>query len=347
LHVSEADRRLAHVSEADRRLPQDGGSDLHFLMYGDWGEPVHSKNAKSMADFAHSQKSDFMLALGDNFYDDGVESTKDKKWKNIFEDIYTQDSLQFPWRAILGNHDYKGNPAAQVDYTQSSDRWYMPSRYYSFSYRTKTNMTALFVGIDTIELVGEVKLLSCPSGGDYDSEGVWLCSFRYEALKGERSSEQWSWIENTLQYSSEYDWVFVFGHYPIFSTGEHGSTEKLEPLRQLLERYNVSAYFAGHDHGMQALSLNGVVHVGSGAGAKCSRMGINKLPHNLDVEVNFLWPEKKEDYHTCLKHNSRSLAFTGVRLTKELFEFEFVGSHTGEVLYREKVPNIRKCGARC
>mmetsp|Transcript_11856 Transcript_11856/g.29950 ORF Transcript_11856/g.29950 Transcript_11856/m.29950 type:complete len:104 (-) Transcript_11856:926-1237(-) len=80
----------------DHFILEDGGSDLHFLMYGDWGEPVHSKNAKSMADFAHSQKSDFMLALGDNFYDDGVESTKDKKWKNIFEDIYTQDSLQFP-----------------------------------------------------------------------------------------------------------------------------------------------------------------------------------------------------------------------------------------------------------
>ena len=44
-------------------------------------------------------------------------------------------------------------------------------------------------------------------------------------------------------------WLIVVGHYPIYSSGEHGDISELkEYLLPLLLKYNVHAYFCGHDH---------------------------------------------------------------------------------------------------
>ena len=44
-------------------------------------------------------------------------------------------------------------------------------------------------------------------------------------------------------------WLLVAGHYPIYSVGEHGDTSELKSyLQPLLQKYNVHAYFCGHDH---------------------------------------------------------------------------------------------------
>jgi len=65
----------------------------------------------------HGQPA-FVLGLGDNFYDDGVDSVDDPKWKSFWVDSYlTYESLRVPWKAVLGNHDYDGNPDAQIDFT--------------------------------------------------------------------------------------------------------------------------------------------------------------------------------------------------------------------------------------
>jgi hypothetical protein len=50
------------------------------------------------------------------------------------------DSSGFPFyfanayvaNVVLGNHDYRSNPQAQVEYTKVSNRWKIPERYYSF-----------------------------------------------------------------------------------------------------------------------------------------------------------------------------------------------------------------------
>jgi hypothetical protein len=36
-----------------------------------------------------------------------------------------------PWYPILGNHEYRGNTQAVLDYSQVSARWEMPARYYT------------------------------------------------------------------------------------------------------------------------------------------------------------------------------------------------------------------------
>ena len=48
------------------------------------------------------------------------------------------------------------------------------------------------------------------------------------------------------------DYLIVAGHHPILSAGAHGNSPCLmTKLKPLLEKYDVTAYFSGHDHNLQ------------------------------------------------------------------------------------------------
>ncbi len=76
-------------------------------------------------------KPEFIVSTGDNFYPNGVRSIMDHNWIASFENIYTAHSLQTDWYVVLGNHDYGGDPQAEIDYSEVDRRWNMPARYYS------------------------------------------------------------------------------------------------------------------------------------------------------------------------------------------------------------------------
>jgi metallophosphoesterase superfamily enzyme len=56
---------------------------------------------------ATSLNSQFVVALGDNFYSEGVTDEHSTRFDKTFESIYTGDSLQTPWYVIAGNHGRK------------------------------------------------------------------------------------------------------------------------------------------------------------------------------------------------------------------------------------------------
>jgi alkaline phosphatase len=60
------------------------------------------------------------------------------------------------------------------------------------------------------------------------------------------AGEQYVWLEDLLR--AEDRCTIVVGHHPRWSSGTHGATKALASLWDLLERYNVEAYVAGHDH---------------------------------------------------------------------------------------------------
>ncbi len=102
---------------------------VRFFAFGDWGtgEQPQKDVATALEKFCPDRGCDFGLLLGDNFYDIGVASVSDPQWQDKFESIY---SLDLPFYALLGNHDYDGNEQAEIDYSALSARWKMPARNY-------------------------------------------------------------------------------------------------------------------------------------------------------------------------------------------------------------------------
>ncbi len=222
--------------------PAPGVTYVRCLALGDMGtgHPDQRLVARSMSLYAEREAADFILTLGDNFYEDGVTSVDDPQWKTKFEDVYDAKSLAVPVYASLGNHDHKGNVQAQIDYTRKNPRWRMPAQYYSFSRKLDGDATVEFFAIDSTPL-------------HLGSAGI---------------DKQLAWLDKALG-ESKARWKIVFGHHPLYSNGEHGSdpplTARLEPL---FVKHKVDVHIAGHDHHLEMTKpIKGVHYVIAGAGA--------------------------------------------------------------------------------
>jgi acid phosphatase len=229
-----------------------------FLAFGDWGRDgaQHQRDvAVQMGKAAAELGSRFVVSVGDNFYESGVKSVDDPQWKTSFEDIYTDPALQVPWYAVLGNHDYKGNPQAQIDYAGRSSRWKMPSRYYKVAGAEIGLPEADLFVIDSSPLVHQYRdKVEAPIAAN---------------VKSQDTDAQLAWLDRELA-ASKAPWKLVFGHHTIRSGGSgHGETPELVKLvRPILERRGVQAYINGHDHDLQHISDGGVDYICCGAGSE-------------------------------------------------------------------------------
>ena len=282
---------------------------LNFIAMGDWGRngADHQKQvAAQMGKTASEIKAQFFIATGDNFYPSGVISQWDPLFKYSFEDIYTDFSLQWDWYPVLGNHDYKSNPDAQVAYTKISRRWKMPARYYSklFSIPGDTASKILILFIDTNPLIPEFF-----SNKEYGPN-----------VKTQDSAQQKKWITKELSNPSPHiKWKIVVGHHPMFTGGER--TEKYDTkairhsLKPLFDKYGVDVYLAGHEHSLQHLVSGNTQHFISGAASEKtaarlipeSKMAASEYGFMLfSVTANKILVQTIDDtgkiiYHTVIK----------------------------------------------
>jgi len=254
-----------------------------FLSVGDWGgcdifpyrSPIEVRIADSMGKVAEEQNSTFVLALGDNFYPQGVQDEFDPRFQQTFEDVFTAPSLQIPWYVLAGNHDRYGNNSAQIAYSRHSSRWTYPAPYYDFSIKLPDGNELYIIMIDTVIAAGH----SRDNGTEFES-----------AANVHLAQKQYDWIERKLAASNA-DFILVCGHYPIWSIGGHGPTDALlAKLRPMLIYYRVTAYFSAHDHVLQYIDdKSGVVYVGNGAGNDC----------NLSTEHEGDVPSNSVKFHGC------------------------------------------------
>eukprot|EP00756_Hemistasia_phaeocysticola_P022057 Hpha_TRINITY_DN15810_c1_g6::TRINITY_DN15810_c1_g6_i1::g.191328::m.191328/K14379/ACP5; tartrate-resistant acid phosphatase type 5 len=270
-----------------------GASGFEFLSIGDWGD----SGAKDVAPAMGKHSPEFVLALGDNFYDSGVKSVDDPQFKSKFEDTFTQSSLQVPWYVGAGNHDYYGGTKgveAEIEYSQKSTRWNYPSLYYSKDLKGTDGTTVTLVSVDTWRINGGDTFVAWDSKrntgvvrdpalvhehvamGKISTTTRDLILGTFPVAEGPITSTgsgddtQLQWLDGVLSNSTA-DWKIVMGHFPVHSAtkGEHGDTPSLKKfLEPILEKHNVLAYFSGHDHILQHISINGVNYLGSGAGAR-------------------------------------------------------------------------------
>lgn len=247
---------LAAVATAASTRASASGLPPAFVALGDWGREgqLHQRDvADAMARAAGQAASRLVISAGDNFYPAGVSSADDPQWKASFEDVYDAASLQIPWYAALGNHDYRGHPGAQVAYSRGHSRWRMPDRHYV--------VTGAEMGIPDLDLF---VLDTTPLVGDYDEALARLLRGRVSVPAPD---PQLAWLKGALQ-ASRADWKVVVGHHPIRSGGHHGSSPALTAdLEPLLAAHGVQAYICGHDHVLQHIHGGGLDHVCTGAGA--------------------------------------------------------------------------------
>lgn len=236
---------------------------FHFLAIGDWGRKgqYHQQDvADRMEEVARVLDAEFVMSLGDNFYPNGVASVDDPNWNYSFEDVYKGYHLNIPWHVVLGNHDYRGNPQAQLDYTWKSQRWNMPSRYFNYDYELDDEGLLSLVFIDTSPFEHKY----------YDEE-------KYGQVWSQDSTRQIQWADSVLKAKSKSSWLIVAGHHPMYSGGKRieATSDVRSHLEPLLTRNNVDVYFAGHEHDMQYIKPKGKLHhFISGAGSEVRPTGM-------------------------------------------------------------------------
>lgn len=284
---------------------------FNFLVVGDWGRNGNAHQREvgvQMGNAAESLASKCVISVGDNFYEDGVQSTSDPLWSSSFETIYSAPSLQIPWYVALGNHDYRGVPQAQIDYSKISNRWHMPSRYYKVS---GTQIGAphldLFV-IDTSPLVHKYrKDVHSAIAANVSTQDV---------------SAQLRWLDEQLSRSTA-PWKIVVAHHTIYSGGSgHGDTpETTELIEPLLGKHGVQAYINGHHHDLQHIRRGGVDYLCCGAGSEV---------RPVEAVTGTLF---------CAARSG----FAAMRSSLHSLSFEF-RDFTGAILYRGEIPRRNAVG---
>ena len=198
--------------------------------------------AELMGRIAEQDDVEAVLALGDTHHYMGVESVTDPLWITNFELIYSHPELQVPWYPILGNHEYRGNTQAVIDYSQVSRRWQMPARYYSKVFEDD-GVSLRVVFVDTTPLIDK-----------YHKDTA-----DYPDVAQQNMDAQLDWLDKELAQAKE-NWVVVVGHHPIYADTPKSSSERTDLQQRLdpiLRRHQVNMYICGHIHNFQHVRIAG------------------------------------------------------------------------------------------
>ncbi|RZK37377.1 MAG: acid phosphatase [Pedobacter sp.] len=246
-------KNASEAISATKTITNDPAA-LNFIAMGDWGRngADHQKQvAKQMGLTATAVKAQFIISTGDNFYPSGVISAQDPSFKYSFEDIYTDFSLQWDWYVILGNHDYKSNPDAQVAYSKISRRWKMPARYFAKKFPINGDLEnqVLVAFIDTNPLIPEFY-----KNAEYGPN-----------VKGQDTTAQKRWLSKTLaDQDPAIKWKIVVGHHPMYTAGSRTDGYDTKAIRStlkpVLDKYGVDVYLTGHEHSLQYIKPEGKTH---------------------------------------------------------------------------------------
>jgi len=282
------------------KSPEDKA--INFIVASDMGRREKSEQqniADLMGQRAEKHLIDFVAVAGDPIHDDGVASITDSEWQLKFENVYTAQSLQaIPFYVVPGNHCYRGSVQAIIDYSNISDRWNAPARYFSIEKPLGKKQKALFVFIDTTPLIDKNRT-------DEDFTDI-----------GQQSVErQLFWLDSTL-VSSKGRWKFVIGHHPVYAGTDKPESERKDMRKRvgkILEKRKADFYISGHIHNFQHIqpagkTVNYIVNSSAAAGRSV---------------------QATEGTVFC----SDNPGFTVFTVSRDSVWFSFV-NHTGETIYR-------------
>ncbi len=222
------------------KLPVFDISGYNFIIANDLGRNGYWDQkpiAKAMGEWADKADIEFVAAAGDIHHFNGVASVNDPLWMTNYELIYSNPSLMLDWYPICGNHEYRGNTQAVIDYSKISRRWVMPSRYYTMVKKIDKETSIRLVFIDTAPLIDKYR--------NNPEEYPDACTQNY--------TTQLHFIDSVLSVSNE-KWKIVIGHHPVYAHTTKDEVERSDiqtRLDPILRKYKVDYYICGHIHNFQ------------------------------------------------------------------------------------------------
>lgn len=235
------------TTDSTSSLPAEVEDNFNFIVANDLGRNGYYDQkiiAEQMGETAGEIGIEFVAAAGDIHHFEGVASVNDPLWNTNYEYIYSHPELMLDWYPVLGNHEYRGNTQAVLDYSGVSRRWCMPARYYDKSFEVGDSSSLKVVFIDTAPLIDKYHKESEES---------------YRDVAAQDMEAQLHWIDSVLNASHE-TWKIVIGHHPVYAQTPKDEIER-ENLQQrldpLLRKYDVDMYIAGHIHNFQHIKVSG------------------------------------------------------------------------------------------
>lgn len=199
--------------------------------------------AELMGEMAGEIGPECILAVGDIHHFNGVASVNDPLWMTNYELIYSHPELMIDWFPVCGNHEYRGNTQAVLDYGKISRRWMMPAKYYTKVFEKK-GTTVRIIFLDTTPMMQKYQK-------NTDT---------YPDVAKQDVDAQLAWLDETLKNAHE-DWVVVVGHHPIYAETGKSVDEREDMQKRLLpvlHKYNnVAIYACGHIHSFQHIKMKG------------------------------------------------------------------------------------------
>ena len=273
---------------------------LMFIVASDMGRRGVSQQqnvANIMGHFAEQNRIAFLAVAGDPIHDRGVKSVDDGEWNVKIENVYTAPALHnIPWYVVSGNHEYNGNVQAIIDYSQKSERWNAPARYFSVTKKINNSEDeCLFLFIDTAPFINRYR-----SRGDVAEQDI---------------DEQKRWIENQLASSSA-KWKIVIGHHPVYANTTKSISERTDMQTHVgvtLEKFGADVFICGHIHNFQHLKPAG------------------KNMHYIVNSSAAEWRRVSETEGTIF--TAAAAGFTVCSISENEFTFFFI-SHEDKEIYR-------------
>ena len=198
-----------------------------FAVIGDMGtgEPEQRVVGAALAATCKTEGCRFVIAVGDNLYD-GPKTTEDPRFQTWFREPYA--GLDVPVWLSLGNHDWYGEPQAEIDYTALAAKetkgpyWFMPGPIFT--------VPGLPPWLDLVAIDTQT-IVQGPEAGKQAQVALLNAALPKDAS------------------SALTRWSLVYGHHPWRSSGAHGDTKAVsEFLAPWLNGTTIDAAFFGHDH---------------------------------------------------------------------------------------------------
>ena len=191
---------------------------IRLAVVGDAGDGT-TKVALGLAAIHAAQPLDGILLPGDNLYPCGAKSITDPAWTRL-QPLFDLGLPMFP---VLGNHDWCGNPDAEIDFSTTLDRWRFPARQY-----------VLEAGVADIAMIDTTPF-----------------------VRGKEPAPDFA----ALFAQSHTPWRIVTGHHTIVSSGFHGYFPRRDHRRMLtllkpMRAAHVDLYVCGHDHHLELIAGN-------------------------------------------------------------------------------------------